>query len=91
MDGEVAVLCADRCHASLAEVGEGNWASFSERDGCCGWPGAGGKEAAIMSYAEGVRSTSEASSCKFMRCRNYSEYLYNSPEEAVCIADIQSS
>lgn len=62
-DGEEdGLLCAERCHAAFTDVGEGSCASFSERDECGCPAGAGGRDAAIMSYADGVRSTSEASS-----------------------------
>ena len=55
-------FCAARCHAFFTEVGEGSCASFSARemDRDVGG-GAGGRDAAIISYAEGDRSTKEAS------------------------------
>ena len=57
-----AGLWAERCHAALAAVGEGSCASLSERVVCCGALGVGGMDRSIMSYADGVRSTRDASS-----------------------------
>ena len=70
--GEAGALCAERCQAALTDVGEGSWASFSARLGCWGAVGTGGSDAAIMSYADGVRSTSEASSCRMISIIVYS-------------------
>jgi hypothetical protein len=64
-NGDEGLLCADPSHAALAEVGEGSWASFSDRSvvrGCV--DAAGGNEEAIMSYADGERSSKDASSYK---------------------------
>ena len=56
--------CADLCQAALAAGGDGildnrsasvGKAELDEREG--------GREAAIMSHAEGVRSTRDASNC----------------------------
>lgn len=54
-------MCAERCHAAFTDVGEGSCASFSERVGWGLAAAAGGRDAAIMSYADGVKSTNEAS------------------------------
>jgi hypothetical protein len=61
-DGEDGFACVPRCHADLTEVGEGSCASFSARvilreTG----EAAGGNDAAIISYADGERSTRDES------------------------------
>jgi hypothetical protein len=53
------------CHADLTDDGVGKCANFSASEVYFVWPdGEGGREAVIMSYAEGARSPSDASSCR---------------------------
>lgn len=59
--------CADLCQAALAANGDG---ILDSRSASVGKVEAdereGGSEAAIMSHAEGVRSTREASNCSYV-------------------------
>ena len=61
---EEGVPWTEFLHAALDEDGDGRWASFSDPEAChpCEVEFAGGKDEATMSYADGARSTSEASS-----------------------------
>lgn len=61
-DGFGDDVSAERRHADFTASGEGKWASFSASVECRARSGVGGSEDAMTSYADGVRSTSEASS-----------------------------
>lgn len=54
-------VCADLCQAALAAEGDGILDSRSASVGRVEAVREGGSEAAIMSHAEGVRSTRDAS------------------------------
>jgi hypothetical protein len=79
---------ADLCQAALAAEVDGILDNRSASVGKVEAVREGGSEAAIMSHAEGVRSTRDASNCRSRSVPRVAVSRANALEGAVCTADI---